>query len=805
MKNNKIVTGAIMGMLLAPMVLGTGQTVLAASVKDLPIAEVPSKNSSVDEKYDVSAEFIKGKTKMTSFGGKTIQARNEGSNVSVEAFVNPSDNLKGKIGFIYEPSGLFDGKKIALKVTYLDWHKAGFKGGEWLGASTGNSIGEVTGGYGYTQDQLKSLTDAGKTTGVKMSLELINPETGKPVKEILGNFLNINDIDALQSVIFDEATTKNIEKLYVADNTWVEAQYLNNNKQLMLSAPNNELSGNDDEFAMVTSLFNGNKVVFDWTKDYSSFDLSRTLDPKKAEGPQYFSYTNKKLARTEMSTPTKLVDGKESNTINNYLQHFTYDITHHVANEKEQFYFKDYALVDKIIPELDINSVKVTNEKGEDVSSFFKNETKGNDLKYVATKEALKNPKFYGHDYKFTLDVSIKKGADLSKYADKNGNIKLPNTAKVIVNGKEKPTEEVITNVPPLVVNKQHKSILDKDGKEVDKVTLKKGDKATFKLDFDIANNKELIGFSDDLEDVLDLEKDSYKVLDKDGKEITDQFKVTIDEKTEKITVTPKDPKKFSGKSISILVSGIVKDVDLDKYFNDKGEAEIPNTGFAHYKEGDEPTEKVIVVVPPKDVPKPPVVEGTQHKSILDVDGKETDLVSAKEGDEVTFKGDFEIANDKKLLNITDNLEDVLDLNEKDYTIIDSETKDDISDQFEIAMDGETETNILTPKDPESLKGKKVTVTLKATVKKGADFTDYLDDNGNIMIGNIWLVNYDKGGKETNEVHVTVPQDKPKVIPQTGGNNNVDTAMAVATVGIIGVAGTLVAIKRKGKEVNENN
>lgn len=591
MKRNKLVTGVVLSMMIAPSFLVAAQSVYAESIKDLPIVEVPDKNTSVSEKYDVSAGFIKNKTKVTAFGGKTIQATNDEQTLSVESFVDPSDDLKGKIGFVYEPTGLFEGKEIALKMTFLDWHKAGFKGGEWFGVSTGNSIGLATGGYGYTQEQWGALQETAATTGLKVSFELINPKTGKVIPEILGNFLNINDIDALQSVIFDELTTKNIEKMFVTDDTWVNAEYLNGNKNLMISAPSEELSSNSDEFAMVTALFNGNKVVFDWTKDYSSYNLDKFVDFKSAQYPQYFSYTNKKLAKTEISSPTKLVTDEDEtlvteNTVGNYLEGFEYEITHHVAQERPEFYFKEYALIDEVSDKLDVESIIVKDETDKDVSNYFDNQTKGNNIKLVAKSDVLKDAKFYGHDYKYCVKVKAKPGVDLSKEDIKN-------QAKVIINSEEKPTGEVITHFPPLLGGSQHKTILDSDGKEVDLKDVNVGDKATFKLDFEVANNKELVSFNDDLENILKIDAKDYKLVDSKGKDVTSDFDVKVEEKNEKITAVPKEPKKWMGQKVSMYVSGTVKDESFKDYIDDNGEVLIPNVGYAVYKEGKQPTEEV--------------------------------------------------------------------------------------------------------------------------------------------------------------------------------------------------------------------
>ena len=74
----------------------------------------------------------------------------------------------------------------------------------------------------------------------------------------------------------------------------------------------------------------------------------------------------------------------------------------------------------------------------------------------------------------------------------------------------------------------------------MDLTSAKVGDEVTFKLDVQVPNTKDMTSLviQDDLEDVLEANKE-VKVTLSDGTDITDQGKISVDEKHKKFLGLP--------------------------------------------------------------------------------------------------------------------------------------------------------------------------------------------------------------------------------------------------------------------------
>lgn len=254
---------------------------------------------------------------------------------------------------------------------------------------------------------------------------------------------------------------------------------------------------------------------------------------------------------------------------------------------------------------LDLKEVKVTDDKGNDITK-----TDG-DLKIDDDKESfvwqptndylLKMP-----DHSYTVDISakIKPNVDLSKYIDKASNeYQIPNIAKIKYNDKETPSNEVhVITPPPVDKNKVVKSVQGISGSyHEDKDNVEIGQDYTYKIQFTPKQGITLkdVEFSDDLEDVLDLQK--VVVQNPDGKDVTDSDgTMKIDNNKESFIWQPKDDvvKTMGGKTYTVLVTAKIKgDADLQKYIKNNV-IEIPNT--AHMKDSGEDTPSNTPIVTPK-------------------------------------------------------------------------------------------------------------------------------------------------------------------------------------------------------------
>ncbi|WP_033626535.1 LPXTG cell wall anchor domain-containing protein, partial [Enterococcus faecalis] len=80
------------------------------------------------------------------------------------------------------------------------------------------------------------------------------------------------------------------------------------------------------------------------------------------------------------------------------------------------------------------------------------------------------------------------------------------------------------------------------------------------------------------------------------------------------------------------------------------------------------------------------------------------------------------------------------------------------------------------------------------------DFSQYVDDKGNIMIPNVAQLVINDEPTDSNKVNVTTPQEKPEILPNTNLNVGNGTGLAVGALVVIGLSGAMVAVKRKGKQ-----
>jgi len=169
-------------------------------------------------------------------------------------------------------------------------------------------------------------------------------------------------------------------------------------------------------------------------------------------------------------------------------------------------------------------------------------------------------------------------------------------------------------------------------------------------------------------------------------------------------------------------------------------------------------------------------------------------FTSAKVGDEVTFKLDVQVPNTKDMtsLVIQDDLEDVLEANKEVKVTLSDGT--DITDQGKISVDEKTQKVSWAANEPNKLKEKQLFVYIKGKLKD-ADFSQYVDDKGNIMIPNVAQLVINDEPTDSNKVNVTTPQEKPKVLPNT--NMDFGTSAGVATVIAISLIGVVVAVKRQ--------
>ena len=261
---------------------------------------------------------------------------------------------------------------------------------------------------------------------------------------------------------------------------------------------------------------------------------------------------------------------------------------------------------------LDLENVKITDDQGNDV-------TKQGDLTLDKDKETfnwqpskdylVKMPK---HVYTADITAKLKTDANLSGYLNKaTKTYQIPNIAHMKYNNKDIPSNPVKVETPPPAENKVVKSVEGLSGAyHEDKDNVEVGKDYTYQIKYTPGEGQHLtdVEFTDDLEDVLDLEK--VVVKNADGKDITtEQGTLKLDQNNESFNWQPNADlvKVMPGKTYTVEVTAKVKDnADLQKYIKNNT-IEIPNT--AHMKANGKDTPSNTPIVTPK-VEQPKVHKG---------------------------------------------------------------------------------------------------------------------------------------------------------------------------------------------------
>ncbi|WEV41316.1 isopeptide-forming domain-containing fimbrial protein [Lactobacillus sp. ESL0681] len=304
-------------------------------------------------------------------------------------------------------------------------------------------------------------------------------------------------------------------------------------------------------------------------------------------------------------TITKQVKDKNGNFTDTakYKQgeEFSYKVVYSIPKNGTDITNVDFE--DDLEDVLDLQSVKVEDDKGNDITkdgTLTKDDDKESFV-WQPTKDYL--TQMPNHSYTVTITAKIKPDADLASYLDKaSEEYKIPNKAEMKYNNKKTPSNTVHVVTPPPADNKIVKSVEGLSGSyHQDKDNVEIGKEFTYKVEFTPGMGKNLknVEFTDDLEDVLDLQ--SVKILNSDGKDITDSDgTLKTDKDKESFNWQPKDEvaKEMGGKTYTAEVGAKVKPgADLQKYIKNNV-IEIPNT--AHMKENGKDTSSNTPVVTPK-------------------------------------------------------------------------------------------------------------------------------------------------------------------------------------------------------------
>lgn len=343
----------------------------------------------------------------------------------------------------------------------------------------------------------------------------------------------------------------------------------------------------------------------------------------------YLAFGGKAITKDKPLDPKKFVSDKDEGTnvpseiggiksvthdmLENRYEQYHYQIVHSVPDVRDRFKYSEYRITDNLdnILNIDTGSIRVYNRENQDVTHMFTvTLSSGNNLSVIAKGDTLALDDFYRETYKISFDATVKPGKSLKDHADpkhKNQAV-IDNQSKVITDNGSADSNIVTTNIP--FTKEKDEKFVSNDGLGNTKslVDVDFGKKYTYRVEATVPDNVDIdsLAIKDTIEpDVQNIK--GVKVYDYDdkdaagnAKEITDQGKLEIDNKTGKISWAANDPANWHGKHLKMFIdTTLINTPKLLDYLNkDTSMIEIPNEAHFLFNKEDIPSN--ITHVSPK-------------------------------------------------------------------------------------------------------------------------------------------------------------------------------------------------------------
>lgn len=356
---------------------------------------------------------------------------------------------------------------------------------------------------------------------------------------------------------------------------------------------------------IASSIWNGN-----FNHAYLAFG-GRAILPDKPLDPKKF--VSDKDEGTNVPSEIGGIKSVTHDMLENRYEQYHYQIVHSVPDVRDRFKYSEYRITDNLdnILNIDTGSIRVYNRENQDVTYMFTvTLSSGNNLSVIAKGDTLALDDFYRETYKISFDATVKPGKSLKDHADpkhKNQAV-IDNQSKVITDNGSADSNIVTTNIP--FTKEKDEKFVSNDGLGNTKslVDVDFGKKYTYRVEATVPDNVDIdsLAIKDTIEsDVQNIK--GVKVYDYDdkdaagnAKEITDQGKLEIDNKTGKISWTANDPANWHGKHLKMFIdTTLINTPKLLDYLNkDTSMIEIPNEAHFLFNKEDIPSN--ITHVSPK-------------------------------------------------------------------------------------------------------------------------------------------------------------------------------------------------------------
>ncbi|MFC0290623.1 isopeptide-forming domain-containing fimbrial protein [Bombilactobacillus bombi] len=443
--------------------------------------------------------------------------------------------------------------------------------------------------------------------------------------------------------------------------------------------------------------------------------------------------------------------------------------------------YRSFTLSDK----LDINlkyqdSYVINKNTGKKVSDTNTTEydPKTRTVTWNASKEFLENGmKYDGEIYELVIKSEVDTTPSINNTIggtninNVDGRISIKNVGQSIINDTPKKTNEVENPVSPRPAPKPKKTVVDKDGKDINHQVVENGDTLYYRVDQTAGTlGKDLVGryksfkILDKLDNDLDFVK-AYVINKETNEVLSDPSEITLDKSLNLVTWTASDSflskMPLKGESYELVI-----EVKINLKDPTKVKELIENTATSTIDGNPQITNTVENPMKPRPSEKP-------SKNVVDKDNNDINHKTISNGDTVYYHVDQkagtlgkDLKNRYKDFVMLDKLDGDLDY-VKAY-VIDKATNEVLSDPSEITLDKSTNLVTWTASDNflKKMKLNGETYELIIEAKVNIKDTSKVKDS----IKNTATVNIDNNPQVTNEVEN--PLTPPNAAPVKNVLNN---------------------------------
>lgn len=508
-----------------------------------------------------------------------------------EIFTPGDGALAYRLDFIDHDTG--KPLKLNTQMTFLD-----IDGNQWVGfdSSTYSKIDNVYYGDQEGKTWLSYMNKMGKNyiySDANLHHEALPDGSGT---------LKSTDLYGGITTTVSNADHMNITWVY-GTNTGKKAvesqnELLANNGYWQLNDSNYDADAEKNKIGTIaSSIWNGNFNHAYLAFGGKAITKDKPLDPKK--------FVSDKDEGTNVPSEIGGIKSVTHDMLDNRYEQYHYQIVHSVPDVRDRFKYSEYRITDNLdnILNIDTGSIRVYNRENQDVTHMFTvTLSSGNNLSVIAKGDTLALDDFYRETYKISFDATVKPGKSLKDHADPKHKDQavIDNQSKVTTDNGSADSNIVTTNIP--FTNEKDEKFVSYDGLG-DTKSLKDvdfGKKYTYRVEATIPDNVDIdyLALKDTIEPEVQNIK-GVKVYDYDdknaagnAKEITNQGKLEVDNKTGKVSWTANDPSIWHGKHLKMFIdTTLINTPKLLDYLNkDNNMIEIPNESHFLFNKEDIPS-----------------------------------------------------------------------------------------------------------------------------------------------------------------------------------------------------------------------